>query len=242
MFFSLIHLILDNLLLMALHIENTVKYAKPFTPEEETRIFARMTDPKISHTEFVKLRNEVVLHNMRLVALIAKRYYGSDVDAETLHECGFFALIKAAGSYMPAKNIKFATYATKCIANEMLMQIRTKTKLGRETSIDSPIEEDKDGNTQSWEDKLADRTDIVDDIDTKLKSQQLHTFITEELTPREQLIIAMRYGIGGKREQTQREIAAKLKISRSYVSRIEKKCLAKLHKRFDGSPWLDGIK
>jgi RNA polymerase sporulation-specific sigma factor len=121
------------------------------------------------------------------------------------------------------------------------MQIRQKTKLSREMSIDSPIEEDKDGNTQSWEDKLASEIDIVDDIDTDIKSKQLRSFITEELCPREQVIISMRYGIGGKREQTQREIAEKLRISRSYVSRIEKKCLSKLHKRFENSEWLDGI-
>jgi RNA polymerase sporulation-specific sigma factor len=179
---------------------------------------------------------------MRLVGLIAKKYYTSDVDAETLHECGYFALLKAAGTYNPGKNTRFATYATKCISNEMLMQIRQKTKQQRETSTDEPVEEDKDGNKQTLEDKLSSKDDMVTILDTKIKVQQLASFLKEELDEREQDIMKRRYGLGGRREQTQREIAERLGISRSYVSRIEKKCLNKLHRRFLTAKWLDGIK
>jgi RNA polymerase sporulation-specific sigma factor len=241
MFLSVLQTLLNNLLFLALHIENNVKYLKPYEPEEEAEAFRKLSDPNITHKDFIEVRNDIVLHNMRLVAMIAKRYFTSDVDSETLYECGYFALIKAAGTYNTHKNIRFATYATKCIQNEMLMQIRQKNKQGRETSIDSPIEEDKDGNTQSWEDKLASDTDIVADIDTDIKSRQLRSFMIDELEPRECDIIKMRYGIDGKRELTQREIAAMLGISRSYVSRIEKKCLSKLHRRFENSEWLAGI-
>jgi RNA polymerase sporulation-specific sigma factor len=242
MLLSLLQTLAENLFFMALHIDNNVKYPKPYEPEEEAEAFRKLSDPNISHKDFVEVRNDVVLHNMRLVALIAKRYFTSDVDSETLYECGYYALIKAAGTYNTHKNIRFATYATKCIQNEMLMQIRQKNKLGRETSIDSPIEEDKDGNTQSWEDKLASDTDIVADIDTDIKSRQLRSFMVDELSGRERGIMKMRYGLDGQQERTQREIAAMLNISRSYVSRIEKKCLTKLHRRFENSEWLAGIK
>jgi RNA polymerase sporulation-specific sigma factor len=124
----------------------------------------------------------------------------------------------------------------------MLMQIRQKTKQQRETSTDEPIEQDKDGNKQTLEDKLASPGDLVDEIDICIKSKQLLVFMDEELTCRERDIMRRRYGIGGVREQTQREIAETLGISRSYVSRIEKKCLAKLLKRFNNAPWLDGLK
>jgi RNA polymerase sporulation-specific sigma factor len=240
--FALLRLVLENVLFMALHIENNVKFPKPYEPEEEAEAFAKLADASLSHQEYIKVRNDIIMHNMRLVGLIAKRYYTSDVDAETLHECGYFALLKAASTYNAGKNTRFATYATKCIANEMLMQIRVKTKQQRETSTDEPIEEDKDGNKQTLEDKLSSNCDIVEEIDIDIKSRQLKIFMEEELSTREREIIFMRYGIGGRKEETQREIAERLGISRSYVSRIEKKCLSKLQKRFENAKWLDGIK
>jgi RNA polymerase sporulation-specific sigma factor len=240
--FELLRLVLGNILFFALHIENNVKFPKPYEPEEETEAFAKLADPSLSHADYIKVRNDIIMHNMRLVGLIAKRYYTSDVDAETLHECGYFALLKAASTYNAGKNTRFATYATKCIANEMLMQLRVKTKMQRETSTEEPIEEDKDGNKQTLEDKLSTKNDMVEDIDTSIKSRQLIVFMEEELSTREREIIYMRYGIGGQKEETQREIAERLGISRSYVSRIEKKCLQKLRKRFDNAKWLDGLK
>jgi RNA polymerase sporulation-specific sigma factor len=241
MFFSVFQTLLNNLLFFALHIDNNVKYPKPFDPDEEAEAFRKLSDPNITHKEFVAVRNDIVLHNMRLVALIAKRYFTSDVDAETLYECGYYALIKAAGTYNTHKNIRFATYATKCIQNEMLMQIRVKTKLLREDSLDGIVQEDKDGNSQTLEDKLASDIDIVTEIDTDIKSRQLHSFMHEELSSRECEIMKMRYGLDGKTELTQREIASMLGISRSYVSRIEKKCLSKLHRRFENAEWLAGV-
>jgi RNA polymerase sporulation-specific sigma factor len=242
MFVALFEYVLKNILLFALHIENNVKFPKPYEPEEEAAAFAKLADPCLSHSEYINIRNDIIMHNMRLVGLVAKKFYNSDVDPEILHECGYFALLKAAGTYNSFKNTRFATYATKCIGNEMLMQIRQKTKQQRETSTDEPIEQDKDGNKQTLEDKLASPGDLVDEIDICIKSKQLLVFMEEELTCRERDIMRRRYGIGGVREQTQREIAETLGISRSYVSRIEKKCLSKLLKRFNNAPWLDGLK
>lgn len=227
MFTWLIDAALANLLYFALHIEYGGSFPKPLTQEQERECFACMAQGDVG------ARNRLIEHNLRLVAHIVKKYYSATRDQDDLISIGTIGLIKAVSTYDYEKGTRFATYASRCIENEILMHFRAMKKTAGDVYMNEPIDTDKDGNTLTLIDIIADDSSIVDAIDLKMKSEQLHKFILESLNEREQIIIIHRYGLYGRRPMTQREVAKVLGISRSYVSRIEKKVLLTLRRRFN---------
>lgn len=174
-------------------------------------------------------KNILIEHNLRLVAHIAKKYSLPGTEQDDLISIGTIGLIKAVNTYSGKKSTRLATYAAKCIENEILMSIRSSKRIKQEVSLSLPIGIDKDGNEISFNDILGTDTDeIIDSIDHKIQVGKLHEAIKILLTPREQAVIIARYGLDGGESKPQREIAKSLGISRSYVSRIEKKALEKL--------------
>lgn len=180
-------------------------------------------------------RNKLVEHNLRLVAHIIKKYYGAQGDQDDLVSIGTIGLIKAINTYDPDKKIRLSSYASRCIENEILMYFRSAKKRAQDISLNEAIDTDKDGNPLTLLDILAVDDSILDELDMKLNSRKLGQFITEELGEREKRIIILRYGLNGKKPMTQKDVAALLGISRSYVSRIETKALKALRKRFETS-------
>lgn len=175
-------------------------------------------------------RQKLIEHNLRLVAHIIKKYYASQNDQEDLISIGTIGLIKAINTYQPAKNIKLATYASRCIENEILMHLRKTANLKSEVSFDEPLNTDWDGNELLLSDVLGTENDLVmrpieADVDRQLLRQAL-----DRLEPRERHIISLRFGLDGAREQTQKEVADRLGISQSYISRLEKRIIARLKK------------
>lgn len=174
-------------------------------------------------------RKALIEHNLRLVAHIAKKYVGPAASQDDLISIGTIGLIKAVGTYSGKKSTRLATYAAKCIENEILMSIRASRRVRQEISLSLPIGVDKDGNEISFNDILGTDTDeIIDSIDLKIQVSNLRNALKEALTEREQTVVIARYGLDGSEPKPQREIARVLGISRSYVSRIEKKALDKL--------------
>ena len=176
-------------------------------------------------------KEELILHNMRLVAHVAKKYVNSEEDMEDLISIGTIGLLKAVNSFKHDYGSRFATYAIRCIDNEMLMYFRNKRKTRGEVSLFEPIGVDKEGNQIQLLDVLEfhDRN-VVDDVEKKEQIIKISQNMKQILTKRELYIVKKRYGMDGTKEMTQREIAKELGISRSYVSRIEKKALYKLKK------------
>lgn len=202
-------------------------FPKPLTAEEEGCYLQKYKEGDI------QARNILVEHNLRLVAHIVKKYQSAEDDTEDLISIGTIGLIKAVSTFDEGKG-KLATYAAKCIENELLMFLRSKKKTSRETSYYEPIGTDKEGNEIHLLDIMeSDEKDAFSQISLKTDSQKAYHLLREVLTERERQVLIMRYGLYGQRECTQREIAQKLGISRSYVSRIEKKALEKLWKEFE---------
>ena len=160
-----------------------------------------------------------------------KKYYSSYRDQEDLISIGTIGLIKAVSTFDYTKGTKFATYASRCIENEILMHFRSKKKSAHDLYLSDAIDTDKDGNSITWSDVLPDEGNILDDVDLHLQSEQMYRYV-KLLPEREQTILTLRYGLYGSRPLTQREVAKKLDISRSYVSRLEKKALATLNDYF----------
>lgn len=230
MFFSLLEKVINGLLLFALHIESSQSFLKPLSPKEEKEAFEKLAKGDLN------AKNTLIEHNMRLVAHVVKKYYtGNFTDEEDLISIGTIGLIKAVSSYSPDKNIKFATYAAKCIQNEVLMYFRSLKKTSLDVYMDDPIDTDKDGNTMTLMDIITFDDNIVEKIDNKTKCDRLYDIVENTLDKREKEIIIMRYGLYGKKPLTQREVAKKLNISRSYVSRIEKKALEDLRKKYEST-------
>lgn len=176
-------------------------------------------------------RDRLVEHNLRLVVYIAKRFENTNINIEDLVSIGTIGLIKAINTFCPDKNIKLATYASRCIENEILMYIRKISCRRSEISIDEPLNVDWDGNELLLSDVLGNEEDSVS---YELEQEEERAVIrnaVEELDPREREIIEMRFGLGGKDELTQKEVAEKLGISQSYISRLEKKIIAKLREK-----------
>ena len=174
-------------------------------------------------------RNLLIEHNLRLVAHVARKYSANPADSDDLISIGTIGLIKAVSSYDPDKGIRLATYAARCIENEILMYLRASKKLQNEVSLNEPLGTDKEGNEISLIDILGCEDEGVDEkVDLKQKVKKLYKLIRSVLEGREQIIIRLRYGLCGGGGKTQREVAESLGISRSYVSRIEKKALSKL--------------
>ena len=175
-------------------------------------------------------RQELIEHNLRLVVYIARRFENTGVGIEDLISIGTIGLIKAVGTYRGDKNIKLATYASRCIENEILMFLRKNASRRGEVSIDEPLNTDWDGNELLLSDVLGTEEDTVmrpieEDVDRSLLASALRV-----LSPREREIITLRFGLGGRREQTQKEVADRLGISQSYISRLEKRIIQRLKK------------
>lgn len=224
--FNLILELLSSVYFFALHVVTKGAFPRPLTAEEETTLLEK------SQNGDIKARNTLVEHNLRLVAHIVKKYYATGADQDDLISIGTVGLIKAVSTFKGDKNIRLATYAARCIENEILMFFRSLKKTSSEVFISDPIDTDTQGNALTLIDVIADKSDIVEEIDTKFKLQKLRLIINGVLDERELEIIKLRYGIGGYPELTQRDIAKKLNISRSYVSRIEKSALEKLKRNF----------
>ena len=176
-------------------------------------------------------RDVLIEHNLRLVAHIAKKYSNSSEDNEDIISIGTIGLIKGITSFDPSKGTRLATYAARCVDNEILMLMRTQKKTQGDVSLSETIGVDKEGNQIMLIDILkSDTADIFDKINTDIQVRQLYENIKSELDERERKVIILRYGIGGTKAYTQREVAKLLNISRSYVSRIEKKAVGKLGK------------
>lgn len=203
-------------------------FPKPFTKEEEQTQLLLFQNGTAAEQEAAK--HALILHNLRLVAHISKKYCTPQRDPEELLSIGTVGLIKAILSYDPAKSIRLATYASRCIENEILMSLRASKKYQGDISLQEPIGTDRDGNEIVMLDVInSDTPDFADRLDFRLQSQKMLTAVRERLTPRERTVILLRYGLCNRDALTQQEIAAQLGISRSYVSRIEKKALKKLN-------------
>ncbi|MCX7774270.1 MAG: RNA polymerase sporulation sigma factor SigK [Clostridia bacterium] len=175
-------------------------------------------------------RNILIEHNLRLVAHVARKYSVTNADSDDLISIGTIGLIKAVSSYDPTKGIRLATYAARCIENEILMHLRASKKLQNEISLNEPLGTDKEGNEIALIDILGSEDEEVDEkVDLTQRIKRLYGLIKSVLEGREQVIIRLRYGLCGGCGKTQREVAESLGISRSYVSRIEKKALSKLY-------------
>lgn len=198
-------------------------FKKPLSPEEEREYLARYKDGDM------EARNLLIEHNLRLVAHVAKKYQSPEHDPEDLISIGIIGLIKAVMTFDSDKNNRLATYAARCIENELLMMLRSRKKLSREVSMDEKIGIDQEGRELRLMDVLeSEPVDVIENLETQKNIQRLQACLEHVLDQRELQVICERYGLLGREERTQREIAASLGISRSYVSRIEKRALEKL--------------
>ena len=218
---------LSSILFLFLHITSAGSFPKALTAAEEKKYLEQMAAGD-HHA-----RQKLIEHNLRLVAHIAKKYYADENDRDDLVSIGTVGLIKAVDSFDPTKGIRLSSYASRCIENEIMMFFRSAKKTAQDVSLNDPIDTDNDGNTLTLLDTIATDDHILEDIDLRMKVRQLYEAVKTRLSPREREIILLRYGLTGQRPLVQREVAKKLNISRSYVSRLEKKALQKLRKAFD---------
>ena len=225
--FELLSYISQYIFLFILHIAHGESFPKPLKKAEEQRYL------ELAAKGDTKARNTLVEHNLRLVAHIIKKYYQNDSSGDDLVSIGTIGLIKAIDTFDMSKSIKLSSYASRCIENEILMYFRNNRKSAQDISLNDTIDTDKDGNPLTLMDIIASDMDIEENVDTKLHLEVLRDYIDETLTDREKEIVLKRYGIGGEKVRTQRELAKSLGISRSYISRIEKKALEKLRKRYE---------
>lgn len=217
----------DDFLLRFIYLFLKVSGSRAFPPpldaEEEYENFVK------ARAGDMKARELLIEHNLRLVAHIVKKYYTANKNQDDLMSIATIGLIKAIDSFNISNGARFATYASKCLQNEILMYFRAQKKTSCEVSINETIDIDNDGNLLTYIDIISCEDTIADDLDVRVKSAKAMTIIKNELTEREKQIIIMRYGLGTKPAVTQREIAEMLGISRSYVSRIEKSALDKIN-------------
>ncbi len=196
----------------------------PLTKEEEEAAMAQLENGDES------IREKLIVHNLRLVVYIAKKFENSNVGVEDLISIGTIGLIKAVRTFCPQKKIKLATYASRCIENEILMHLRKTNVTRNDVSIDEPLNVDWDGNELLLSDILGSEPDLVNRGIEEEDECDLLRKTVEKLNDRERLIMEMRFGIGGGKEHTQKEVADILGISQSYISRLEKRIIEKLKK------------
>lgn len=202
-------------------------FPKPLTAEEEAYYLRRYREGDMD------AKRILIERNLRLVAHVAKKYVNQGEETEDLIAVGTVGLIKAVGTFNHQKNNKLATYAARCVENELLMLFRNRKKISRDVSLYDPIGTDKEGNEISLLDILeSEKIDVIEQMQQKDNARKLERLMEKELDDRERCILRMRYGIGREKELTQREIAEVLGISRSYVSRIEKTAIEKLREMF----------
>lgn len=222
----LLEIISRGFLFFSLHIKNSGAFPQALSSKQENECLKKMKNGS------KEARQTLIKHNLRLVAHIVRKYYSLNEDQDDLISIGTIGLIKAVDSFDDSKGIKFATYASRCIENEILMYFRGKKKSAQDLSMNEPIDIDGEGNPLTLMEIISVDDTVPDDIDLKIKTEMLYSFIEKIENPREKEIIVLRYGLYGTEPMTQKEIAKKLDISRSYVSRIEKKTVEDLRKKF----------
>ena len=230
--FVLIKIALENLLFFGLHFDGKNLFPKQLTPKEEADCIRRIAEGSD------EARDELIIHNLRLVAYIVKKNFPDAKDQDDLVSIGTIGLIRAAETFDYQKGNHFSTYASKCIDNQIKMHFRKIKHQLTEVYINDPIESDSEGNSLTIADIFSSGVNVENDVELKINSEKLYKFIEEELTDREREIICKRYGVSDIdgsvcKPLTQREIAKKMGISRSYISRIEKRALEKLRARFE---------
>ena len=223
MFLSLLQFFATKFLFLALHLESG-SFPRPLSPQEEIKTFSALREGDPS------AREKLIRHNLRLVAHIAKKYYALPGEQDDLISIGTIGLIKAINTFRADKNIKLATYASRCIENEILMYLRKNAGQRTEVSFDEPLNTDWDGKELLLSDVLGTEGDVVmrpieADVDRKLLSDAV-----ARLSPREKDIISLRFGLGGRKELTQKEVADRMGISQSYISRLEKRIISRLRR------------
>ena len=212
---------------MILGIGTPQNFPEPLSKEKETEYFEAMKNGSDA------AREKLILHNLRLVSHIVRKYYSTAKDQEDLVSIGSIGLVKAVDSFDHKNGVRFATYAARCIQNEILMYFRSQKKLNNEVSINDTIDVDRDGNPLTYIDVICTEDDSDELLDRMMQSKKAVRLVNTVLDERERKIIIMRYGLNGKKPLAQREVAVKLNISRSYVSRLEKSALQKLKEKME---------
>ena len=223
-------LLLHNLFFTLRLSGSTGSFPRPLKPAEEQDCLARLAQGD------AEARNLLIEHNLRLVAHIIKKYYTQTGDQDDLISIGTIGLIKGITTFKPDKNVRLATYASRCIENEILMYFRSQKKLQGEVSLSDSLDADGEGGSLSLMDVISVDDNMLEELDARDACVKVRKCVDECLDEREAMIIKLRYGIGTPHPLTQREIAARCNISRSYVSRIEKKALGKLEQAMGGRP------
>lgn len=224
---GMVPLVFKPLMLAVSYISSSTSFPQPLTPEEEAIYLEKY------EAGDEEARNILVERNLRLVAHIVKKYSNIGVDSDDLISIGTIGLIKGITTFNRNKGTRLATYAARCIENEILMTIRSSKKIKTEVSLQEPIGMDKEGNEISLLDLLGTEPDkVLEEVELKMQIKRLYTKMASVLKKRERIVIELRYGICNGGSMTQREIAKMLGISRSYVSRIEKRAVKKLYKSF----------
>ncbi len=221
--FDLLSSIFEAFIILAGYVSGNAAFPKPLSSEEEKKYLKQFANGNEN------AKHILIEHNLRLVAHIAKKY-SDERNLEDLISIGTIGLIKGINTFNSKKSIRLSSYISRCIENEILMHLRSIKRLGNEISMEESIGTDKEGNAMTLSDILTnDEADICEMIGLKMETTQLYKAINNALTDKEIKIITMRYGLGNTAKKTQKEIAKELGISRSYVSRIEKRCLKRLY-------------
>lgn len=215
-------LLLSSAMVMLRLGDSVSSFPRPLKPAEEEDCVRRMLEGDS------EARSTLIEHNLRLVMHIIKKYYTTSADAEDLVSIGTIGLIKGVSTFRPDRGVKLATYASRCIENEILMHFRGQRKSAGDVSLSGAVESDGEGNSPSILDTIADDSDLLEDVSRQESIQRVREAVSSALSEREAAVIRLRYGLTGHAPQPQRSVAETLGISRSYVSRIEKKALQKL--------------
>ncbi len=218
---------LSRLLFLSLRLDSGSSFPRPLRAEEERACLEQAAAGDLA------ARNQLIEHNLRLVAHIIKKYYAAAGDQDDLISIGVIGLIKAIRTFDPSKNTRLATYAARCVENEIFMHFRTLRRVSCEVSLSEPIDTDCEGNTLELMDILSSEEDMFENLLKSDKIALLRAYLQSELDAREREIMILRYGLNERRPLTQRETAERLGISRSYVSRIEKAAIEKLRQAFE---------
>jgi len=228
MVFPVLLALLTRFFHISLGIGTPTQFPPPLSPVEEQKCFAA------ARAGDAAAREKLILHNLRLVSHIVRKYYGSSKNQEDLVSVGSIGLVKAVDTFRVEDGNRFATYAAKCVQNEILMYFRKLKHRQREVSMGDTIDVDREGNPLTNMDVIASEENMTEDVDRKLCSVKALRLVDSVLDARERQIIRLRYGLGGGEPLAQREVAQKLGISRSYVSRLEKAAIDKLYAAMTG--------